>query len=168
MTQFSRRHLLTAAGALAASQLLAGCGFRLRGPQPLAFATIHLGTSENTGLGAQLARQVSTSGSTAVVGDPAQADVRLQILRDTFTREILSLTGAGKVREYQLNREFAFQLVDRSGAVLIPPTLLTAQRDYTFQDERVLGKEQEEELLLADMQNEIVRQLMRRLAAVRK
>ena len=168
MTQLSRRHLLTAAGALAASHLLAGCGFHMRGPQPLAFATIYLGTSENTGLGAQLARQVRTSGSTEVVGDPAQADVRLQILRDTFAREILSLTGAGKVREYQLTREFAFQLVDRDGAVLIPPTLLTAQRDYTFQDERILAKEQEEDLLLADMQNEIVRQLMRRLAAVRK
>ncbi|HNQ76409.1 MAG TPA: LPS assembly lipoprotein LptE [Pseudothauera hydrothermalis] len=168
MVQHSRRRLLTAASTLAVSSLLAGCGFRLRGPQPLAFATIYLGTSQNSGLGAQLARHIRATGSTEVVADPAQAEVSLQILRDGVSREILSLTGAGKVREYQLTRDFVFQLVGRDGALLVPPTQLTAQRDYTFQDERILAKEQEESLLLADMQNEIVRQLVRRLAAVRK
>lgn len=167
MTQPSRRRLLSAAAALTATQLLAGCGFRLRGPQPLAFGTIHLGTSAYTGLGAQLARQVRASGSTEVVDDAATAEVRLQLLRNTSGREILSLTGAGKVREYELTRELAFQLVDRQGNALIPPTLLTARRDYTFQDDRILAKEQEEALLLRDMEDELVRQLMRRLAAVR-
>jgi LPS-assembly lipoprotein len=168
MTHFSRRRLLGATVALAATQLLAGCGFRLRGQQPLAFATIHLGTSMHTGMGARLARQIRASGSTEVVDDPAQAEVRLQILRDDLTREILSLTGAGKVREYQLTREFTFQLVDRNGTVLIPPTQLLAMRDYTFEDERILAKEQEEDLLRTDMQDELVRQLLRRLAAVHK
>jgi LPS-assembly lipoprotein len=166
MNQPTRRRLFLAAGALAATQLLTGCGFRLRGPQPLAFSTIHLGTSERTGIGAQLARQIRTTGSTEVVAEAAQADVRLQILRNSTNREILSLSRAGKVREYQLTRELAFQLVDRQAKVLIPPTRLSVRRDYTFDDTLIHAKEQEEELLQADMQDELVRQLMRRLAAV--
>ncbi|THF61576.1 LPS-assembly lipoprotein LptE [Pseudothauera rhizosphaerae] len=168
MTSLSRRRLLAAASVLLAGGLATGCGFRLRGPQPLAFSTIHLGISENNELGALLARRIRASGATEVVADPAQAEARLQILRNASLREILSLTGAGKVREYQLTRELGFQLLDNQGNALIPPTMLTAQRDYTFQDERILAKEQEEELLQRDMQEELVRQLMRRLAAVRQ
>ncbi|THF63605.1 hypothetical protein E6C76_13485 [Pseudothauera nasutitermitis] len=166
MTDLSRRRLLAAGALLATGPLLAGCGFRLRGPQPMAFSTIYLGVNPHSGLGPLLARQIRTSGSTTVTDDPAQADVRLQILRDTHSREILSLTGAGKVREYELTRELGFQLVARSGEVLIEPTLLTARRDYTFDDSRILAKEQEEALLLRDMQDELVRQLIRRLSAV--
>lgn len=167
MTQPSRRRLLSAAAALTATQLLAGCGFRLRGPQPLAFGTIHLGVRTSSGIGALLARQIAASGTTQVVADPALADVRLQIIRNRPEREILSLTGTGKVREYQLSHELGFQLVDRAGNILIAPTLLTTRRDYTFEDDQILAKEQEEDLLEQDMEKELVQQLMRRLAAVR-
>ena len=163
----SRRRLLLAGAALSAGALLGGCGFRLRGPQALAFSTLHLGVSPVTGFGAQLARQIAASGTTTVVTNPAQADVQLQILENCSGREILSLTGAGKVREYQLTRELGFQLLDRSGEPLIPPTMLRTQREYTFQDDRILAKEQEEALLERDMEKELVEQLMRRLAAVR-
>jgi LPS-assembly lipoprotein len=61
-----------------------------------------------------------------------------------------------------------FQLLDRAGKALIPPTSLTARREYTFDDSQVLGKEQEEALLYRDMQNDLVQQLMRRLAAARR
>lgn len=162
-----RRRLLAASGALAALSL-AGCGFRLRGPQKLDFATLHIGVSELSEFGAELRRMVATSGTTTVVSDPAQADARLSILANERGREILSLTGAGRVREYQISQRLRFQLVDRAGAVLIPPTTLTAQREYTFDDSQVLGKEQEEALLYRDMQSDLLQQLMRRLAAARR
>ena len=43
---------------------------------------------------------------------------------------------------------------------------MSAAREYTFDDSQVLGKEQEETLLYKDMQNDLLQQLMRRLAAV--
>lgn len=164
----ARRRLLVAGSALTAAALLGGCGFRLRGPQPLAFATLHVGVSEFSDLGATLRRQVATSGTTTVVEDPAQAEARLQILANARTREILSLTGAGKVREYQLGQRIRFRLIDKAGGELIPPTVISARREYTFSDEEVLGKEQEEALLYRDMQADLVQQLMRRLAIYRR
>ena len=119
-------------------------------------------------LGAQLRRQIATSGTTTVTEDAEQAEARLQILGNNRGREILSLTGAGKVREYQLTQSLRFQLLDKAGKPLIPPTSLSARREYTFDDSQVLGKEQEENLLYRDMQADLVQQMMRRLAAARR
>ena len=167
VTAAGRRRLL--GGALAAAiMLLPGCGFHLRGPQALDFATVHISVPEQSEFGAQLRRLVATTGTTRVEEDAAKAEARLQILSNDRGREILSLTGAGKVREYQLVQSLRFQLLDRAGKALIPPTSLTARREYTFDDSQVLGKEQEEALLYRDMQNDLVQQLMRRLAAARR
>ena len=163
----SRRRLLLAGGGLTAL-LVSGCGFRLRGPQALDFATVHINTPPETELGAQLRRLIATSGTTTVVEDAEQAEARLQILGKNRGREILSLTGAGKVREYQLTQSLRFQLLDKAGKPLIPPTSLSARREYTFDDSQVLGKEQEENLLYRDMQADLVQQMMRRLAAARR
>lgn len=163
----ARRRFLQAGGAIAALAL-SGCGFRLRGPQALDFATLHLNTPPETELGAQLRRLVATSGTTRVVEEAEHAEARLQILGNSRGREILSLTGAGRVREYQLVQTLRFQLLDKSGTPLIAPTSLSARREYTFDDSQVLGKEQEETLLYRDMQNDLVQQMMRRVAAARR
>jgi LPS-assembly lipoprotein len=144
---------------------LAGCGFHLRGPQPLAFATIHIGLTQYSDLGMKLRRQVALSGSTTVEEDPAQAEVRLQILTNERTREILSLTPAGKVREYELEQHIRFRLIDKDANELIPPANITVRREYTFDDEQILGKEQEEALLYRDMETDLVRRIMWQLAA---
>ncbi|MCL2162255.1 MAG: LPS assembly lipoprotein LptE [Betaproteobacteria bacterium] len=144
---------------------LAGCGFKLRGAQPLAFATVHVSASQYTTLGIALRRQIALTGSTTVLEDASQAETKLQILANSRSREILSLTATGKVREYELNQRLRFRLTDRDNNELIPPTTLSARREYTFSDDLILGKEQEEALLYSDMESEIVRQLMRRLVA---
>ena len=56
-------------------------------------------------------------------------------------------------------------MIDREGRSLVPPTTLSARREYTFDDSQALGKEQEEALLYRDMQADLLQQLMRRLAA---
>lgn len=161
-----RRRILLAAAALAPLLFAGGCGFRLRGPQPLAFSTIHIDADPNSPLGAALRRRIPTSGTTVVVEDPAAADARLQILRNVRTREILSLSADGKVREYQLGQAITFRLIDRNGTELLPATSISARREYNFDDSQVIAKEQEEALLYRDMERDLQQQLMRRLAAI--
>ena len=163
-----RRNALTLLASLAGASVLGACGFRLRGPQRLDFATLHVNVGELTELGASIRRLIATTGSTTIVEDAAQADARLQILGIDRGREILSLTGAGKVREYQLRQTLRFQLLDKSGKAVIPPTSMSASREYTFDDSQVLGKAQEETLLYEDMQKDLLQQMMRRLAAAER
>jgi LPS-assembly lipoprotein len=51
--------------------------------------------------------------------------------------------------------------------VLIPNSELLLQRDISFNESAVLGKEAEEALLYREMQSDAVQQILRRLAAVR-
>jgi len=164
----ARRRLLKAGAALAASAMLAGCGFHLRGPQPLAFSTLHVSVSQFSDLGSAIRRKVELSGTTTITEDASKAEARLQILANERDREILSLTSSGTVREYQLTQRIRFRLIDSKNTELIPPTNISGQREYTFDDEEVLGKEQEETLLYRDMQADLVQQIMRRLAAYRR
>lgn len=67
-----RRNLVTGLGALAMATLAGGCGFRMRGPRPLAFKTLYVGLDANSELGSALRRRVLTSGTTVVVDDPVK------------------------------------------------------------------------------------------------
>lgn len=161
----SRRTFLTAVTALSAA-IITGCGFKLRGSQPLTFNTLYVGIDANTPFGAALRRQIAASGTTSVVEQADAADARLEVLNTRRTRDILSLSGAGKVREYQLNQSITFRVLDRSGDELLPATTIAARREYNFDDSQVIAKEQEEALLWRDMENDLLQQLMRRLAAI--
>lgn len=163
----SRRRALRGATALLLPGLLAACGFHLRGPRPMPFATIYLDLGPYSEMGAALRRQIPTSGTTEVVDDPKAAEVQFKVLRDARTREILSLDAAGKVSEYRLIRTFGFRLVRKDGSEVIPPTELTQRRDMTYDDTIALAKEQEAVQLYRDMQGELVQQILRRLAAAK-
>lgn len=150
---------------LSAWLLLAGCGFHLRAPQPLPFDSIHVGMPETSELGAALKRSIRTSGKTRVVEDPKQAEALLTVVGENREKLILSLNAAGRVREFQLRYSFTFKVQDQKGRDIVPQNQIVLTRDYTFSDAAVLAKEQEEALLYADMQKDLVQQIMRRLAA---
>lgn len=162
----ARRSLVTGLGALVTAALAGGCGFRMRGPRPLAFKTLYVGLDANSELGSALRRRVLTSGTTVVVDDPAAADARLEVLQNSRDREILTLSSSGNVREYLIILTIRFRLVGRSGDELLAPVTLSVRRDYKFDDAEIIAKEREEALLFRDMENDLLQQVMDRLATV--
>lgn len=160
-----RRSLLLAGVAALA---LSGCGFKLRGPQAMRFQTIYLGGIDPySPFGQELRRQIEANGTTRVVGTPGEADVRLEVLRNDRDREVLSISGGGAVREYQIDRMLVFRVLDKAGNERLPATMIRARREYDFDDSQAIAKQREEALLFADMDRDLMQQLIRRLAAVR-
>lgn len=150
--------------AVALLASLTACGFQLRGAQSLPFATIQLGMNPYEDFTAAIKRQIATSGSTRVVEKIEDAEVLLQVVRNEKEKHILSLTSTGTVREYQLRQRFSFRLVTRAGAEIISRSDIFVYRDVSFTEGLELAKAQEDALLYRDMENDIVQQLMRRLA----
>ena len=146
---------------------LAACGFHLRGPQPLPFATLYLEMNQYSDLAAAIKRQIATSGSTKVVDKVADAEVRMIVVRDAKEKHILSLSSTGTVREYELRQRFGFRLLDKQGKEVMPFNEIYIYRSVTFATGQELAKEQEEALLYRDMENDLVQQLMRRLASAK-
>jgi LPS-assembly lipoprotein len=147
--------------------VLAGCGFHLRGSQPLPYESIYVGAPANSELGAALRRSIRASAGTRIADSPQEAEAVLAVVGENREKVILTLDTAGRVREFQLRYRFVFRLHDRKGADLLPQTEILLTRDFTFNDSVLLAKEQEEALLYADMQNDLVQQIVRRLAAAK-
>ena len=146
---------------------LAGCGFHLRGTADVPFETLYLPSSDS-GIALDLKRYVQAGTRARVVDDPKQAEAVLAFTAENREKNILSLTGAGRVSEFQLKYRVGFLVHDGKGGDYVPLTSITLTRDITFADTDVLAKEAEEQLLFRDMQNDMVQQIMRRLAASRK
>ena len=121
-----------------------------------------------TGIALDLRRNIQAGTNARVVDDPKRADAIMQFTLESREKEILSLTGTGKVREYRLRYRVGFRVHDGKGGDFVPQNTLEITRDISFNDTEVLAKEAEEQLLYRDMQNDMVQQIMRRLSAAQK
>ena len=160
----TRRSLIAAGGG---ALLLSGCGFQLRGSEPLRFRSIALtGFAKRSSLhdelkSALLARHVT------VEDNPARAELILQALTDVRERSVVATTAAAQVRELSLRLRFRFRTHTPAGRELTPPTELALARDLSYNETQALAKQYEEADLYRDMQSDIVAQVLRRLASVR-
>jgi LPS-assembly lipoprotein len=152
---------------LAIVALLASCGFQLRGSTELPFRTLWVGFSDASPLGTEFRRYIRGGTSTKLVDDPTAAEAKLQVLSEARNKEILSVDGTGQVREYTLYYVFVFKVDDGKGRDYIAPTRITLKRDISVDNNTILAKQAEEDLLYRDMQSDLVQQLLRRLAAVK-
>jgi LPS-assembly lipoprotein len=152
------RRTLAAVLVLAA----AGCGFQLRGTAALPFESIYVpGTG---GIALALKRAIQAGSRARVVDDPKQAEARLEVTLEARQKDILSLTAEGRVREFRLLYRVGFRVDDGEGHEFLRPATLELARDMTYSDAQLLAKEAEEQALYRDMQNDMVQQIMRRLA----
>src|SRR5688572_4276862 len=145
--------------------LVAACGFHLRGTAPLPFTSIYVQAPATSQLAVQLKRAVRATDGTRVTETPEEAQVVLQITNELTEKKILSLSGGGRVSEFQLRYRVAFRLTDSKNREHIPASEILLWRDYSFNDEQVLAKEHEERLLYRHMRDDAVQQLVRRLQA---
>ena len=147
--------------------LLAGCGFHLRGTADVPFETLYV-PNATSGIALDLKRNVQAGTHAKVVDDAKQAEAILVFSDEGREKNILSLTAQGRVREFQLRYRVGFRMHDGKGGDYVPQTQIALTRDITFNDSDVLAKEAEEQLLFRDMQNDMVQQIMRRLASAKR
>ena len=163
-----RRRSLLGTGSLAL--LLAGCGFELRKPPSFAFQSIYLAVPPMSQLGLELQRALMAAGGVSLVTDQRQverADLVFELLQELREKVVLGRTSTGAVREYQLRIRLRFKVRNRQGIERIPDTEMVQQRDISYSESSALAKEAEEDLLYRNMQSDLVRQILRRLAALR-
>jgi LPS-assembly lipoprotein len=150
---------------------LAGCGFELRKPPSYAFNTLFSTIPVVSPFGVKLKRSLESSGQVEVITDPLQIE-RAQVIFDQLfelrEKVVVGRTSTGAIREFQLRLRYRFRLRSRNGIELIPDSEIFLTRDINFNETGALSKESEEALLYRDMENDLVLQLQRRLAAVRQ
>lgn len=156
--------------ALGLALLLGACGFHPAGtrplPDPLKRVRIDMvqpyRVSEppvETSLRDRLARR---GAKVETKDDDDVTLIRLSDLRES--REVLSVGPDGKALEYELILRVHYEV--RTGQhVWIPRTMMEARRDYSFNAQQVLPKEQEAERLREYLENELAELLLLRIEA---
>jgi LPS-assembly lipoprotein len=145
--------------------LLSACGFHLRGSYSLPWETLHISLPEFDILRAEIKRNIEAATQTRIVADRKEAQATLVISRNDALRSILSLDAKGNQREIQLTRVFVYSLQDDKGKALGPAGQIVLQRDMTYDENLIYAKQGEEAMIQREMQDDLVQQLMRRLAA---
>lgn len=152
-------------GLLGAGALLSGCGFKLRGADHFAFQTISVTPQPGGALATELRSAFARALPAPQVGVTPTAVV-LDLLEEQREKVVVGRGAAGQVREYQLRIKAVFRVRSAQGKDLIAATEIAQFRDISFSESAVLAKEAEEAILYRDMQRDIVRQILRRVAAI--
>jgi LPS-assembly lipoprotein len=160
MTYTTRTLLLLTALALAA------CGFHLRGSNlkdvQFAFKALYLKAPGETPFVADL-RRTLIANKIMLVPTSETADLVLEVVSEQTLKQILSLSGAGRVQEYQLFYTVSLRAYDNQQNDWLPVEEIALSRNMTYDDAQVLAKQQEETMLYKDMRSDAVGQAVRRL-----
>ena len=142
------------------------CGFQLRGDPAVGMKTLAVTQEGGSQVAAEIRRSLSTGSTKVTPADKAEA--HLHILREAREKTVYTITGAGRVYEFQLRLAVRYQLtVPKVEEPIIAPTEIEARRLITYVESAPIAKEAEEELLYKDMQADLARQILRHIAAVK-
>ena len=147
--------------------LLSACGFHMRGhgeqESAYAFRTVYLKARSGTPFTTELRVNIKMN-KLALADSAAQAEPVLDIVSQAMDKKIIGLSGAGQIREYQLNYRVSLRAYDIQQRDWLQADEIILQRTLTYDDAQILAKEQEELLLYSDMRADAVQQVIRRLS----
>lgn len=146
--------------------MLTACGFHLRGANVPAFQSIYIEQHGAPAITNNLRRALQNSG-VEVLPSPEGAEMHLELVGENTQRKILSLSGDGKVREYELIYQVTVRMRRGEEALWGAPQLIELRRDFSYDDAWRLAKETEEARLYNDIRGDMVREIMRRLSSQR-
>jgi LPS-assembly lipoprotein len=157
-----------------ATAMMSACGFQLRGVASYPFTSVFVQTPATVTLGGPAAPVIPdvidglSRNGVQIKTKIEDADFSVRFLQVTFDKRVLSLSGAGRAREFELEYRIRYEFVDAKQRVWGEPGEITIRRDFSFAESQALAKEAEERQLIRDMQLDGAAQVLRRLQSVKR
>ncbi len=162
------RRALAAWAAFGAMLTLSACGFRLVGSDSLpgVLARPHLSLKDPyTDFSREFERQLKSSGAT-LQAEPANATAIIEVTKDLVQQRTLSVSALNIPTEYELTYTVTFA-VQGAGKELLAPQTISLSKDYSFEENVLLAKEHEADILRQQMARDLVTIAMRRLTRLK-
>lgn len=146
--------------------LLSACGFHLRGVVdiPKWLNNVAVISQEADKQFTPMLRANLESYKIRVNPEPMDAAYWIVIKKINLEQNIVSIGASTNPRQYQLVLTVSFMLQTRKGEVLKPVRQVTVYRQLTVNNDRILGSNQEEALLINEMRQDAVIQIINRLS----
>ena len=159
-----RRGILVLGGAVA----LSGCGFRLAGSEPLpgVLARPYLSLKDPyTDFSREFEHQLKSAGAT-VQEVRANSTAYIDVSKDLVEQRTLSVSATNIPTEYELTYTVTFAVQGTDKQLLAPQTI-SLSKDYSFEENALLAKEHEADILRQQMARDLVAIAMRRLTSLK-
>lgn len=146
---------------------LSACGFHFRGmidvPKWLTNVSIISKEENNKELISILSTQLEGY-KIEVNPDPINAKYWLVITRSTYIQQISSIGASTNPRQYQLILTVEFLLQTRTGQIIKSPEQVVVTRQLTVNNDRILGSNEEESVIISEMRQDAAIQIINRLS----
>ena len=153
--------------ALFGSLMLSGCGFHLQGhtPLPASIKTPFVESSDRQSEFVQSLRRALLTSGAHPAEEKDHASAVVSILKDDFTRRVLSVSATNQPSEYEVSYTVRFSVM-AGDQELLPPQEVSSTRSYSFDERLLLAKTHEEAILRQDMARDLADIVMRRLSSL--
>jgi LPS-assembly lipoprotein len=154
--------------ALVLSLALGGCGFRLAGSEhlPAVLAKPYLSVKDPyTDFAREFERELKSSGALVQLGRQ-DATATIEVTKDQIEQRTLAVSARNIPTDYELRYTVTFAVKGADADILAPQTL-TLSRDYSFEENELLAKEHEADILRASMARDLATMAMRILSRVK-
>ena len=144
---------------------LTACGFKMRGVADLKFHTLFI-QGPTLSISKPFKRSLTVN-NVKIVSSADQADLLLELMSEAQEQRILSLSGRGLVREFELLYTLTFRVRDPASETWGEVQSIKGRREITYDDSQLLAKQLEQERLYNDMKEDATRELLRRLMVIK-
>ena len=145
--------------------VLLSCGFHLRGLSSIPFESVYIQASDPLVV-LDIKRRIQASSKTIVLDSPNDSQAILHILNARKRKVILSVSGSGRVREFQLRYSISFKVTDKTGREVVPISNIEIKRVLPFSDSAFLASQMEEKMLVKEMKKDAILKMMDRLGKI--
>ena len=146
--------------------IISSCGFHMRGMTEISFKTISLEGKELSFT--KNLKKVLNSNKVAIVSSTENPELRIELLSEESEKRILSLSGQGLVREFEIFYRVRYRVKTIDSEIWSQENIIETRRDFTYSDSNLIGKEEEERQLNEAMRNEAITNLFNQIQLIKK
>jgi len=146
--------------------IISSCGFHMRGMSEISFKTISLEGKELSFT--KNLKKVLNSNKVAIVSSTENPELRVELLSEESEKRILSLSGQGLVREFEIFYRVRYRVKTIGSEIWSQENIIESRKDFTYSDSNLIGKEEEERQLNEAMRNEAITNLFNQIQVIKK
>jgi LPS-assembly lipoprotein len=145
--------------------IISSCGFHMRGMTEISFKTISLEGKELSFT--KNLKKVLNSNKVAIVSSTENPELRVELLSEESEKRILSLSGQGLVREFEIFYRVRYRVKTIDSEIWSQENIIESRKDFTYSDSNLIGKEEEERQLNEAMRNEAITNLFNQIQLIK-
>ncbi len=162
-----RREFLSSGFALLAAGVLSACGWRIRGRINLPYKNLLVSGVMTPEFRNDLEMYLRMN-DVSLVEKAQEAEVILEIITEQNARQVLSYNGVGQITAYRIISRVVFRVFNPDGIEILPESDIYMTRDIEFNQANIQSFDLLVNEFIKNMRIDIVGQLMRRLASIKK